>query len=216
MAGTEREEAAAGKPGTAAEEQATAAAQAKVGKLGADGLQEALGQQAASETQKAGESQTPPLYRTETVYTEAEYLRFAKTVQRKVGRAWLKAGLCSLCFLVLGLLSWADSRTMACVYVVAALLFPFLLQFSMDRRLKKAYASNQSLQGMHYELRFYADHLETSGSIGFSTLPYAKLYRILETETNFYLLVSRNQGVVLQKENCTPELIQFVRGLQKT
>ena len=155
-----------------------------------------------------------PLYQTETVYTEAEYLRFAKTVQLRVGKLRLKAAAVILCFFVLALFSLADAnRQFALFYGIAAVLFPLLLWGISHRRLKQAYASNKSLQGMRYEIRFYKDHMETAGSIGHSSVYYDKLFRVLETERNFYLMVSRNQGVVLIKANCTPELIQFVRGL---
>ena len=43
---------------------------------------------------------------------------------------------------------------------------------------------------------------------------YRDLYKIYETETNFYIRISRLQIIIVDKENCSPELVQFIRRLQ--
>ena len=39
---------------------------------------------------------------------------------------------------------------------------------------------------------------------------YTKLYKVLETKENFYLLIGRNQGIIIEKRNCSDKLIQFI------
>ena len=57
--------------------------------------------------------------------------------------------------------------------------------------------------------------METNNTLGFTTIPYDKLYRVVETPTNFYLMIARNQGMVIVKENCSAELIAFLQKLGK-
>ena len=80
---------------------------------------------------------------------------------------------------------------------------------------KKAYYANTAMQDIVLTYSFYPDHVETNNTLGFTTIPYDKLYRVVETPTNFYLLIARNQGMVIVKENCSAELIAFLQKLGK-
>ena len=43
---------------------------------------------------------------------------------------------------------------------------------------------------------------------------YEKLYKIIETETNFYLMISKTQGFVLVKNNMPEGLVEFIKTIQ--
>ena len=48
-----------------------------------------------------------------------------------------------------------------------------------------------------------------------SIVEYDKLYKIIETKTNFYLMIADNQGYIVSKANCSQELIDFIISLKK-
>lgn len=43
---------------------------------------------------------------------------------------------------------------------------------------------------------------------------YNKLNEIIETKTNFYLMISKNQGHMVLKENMSDDLQNFIRKLK--
>jgi hypothetical protein len=40
-----------------------------------------------------------------------------------------------------------------------------------------------------------------------------ELYRILETKTNFYLFLAKDQALNIIKANCSQELIEFLQSI---
>ena len=49
---------------------------------------------------------------------------------------------------------------------------------------------------------------------GTTTLEYAKLHKIVETKTNFYLLIAKNQGYILTKSTFPMGLDEFLRNIK--
>ena len=62
---------------------------------------------------------------------------------------------------------------------------------------------------------FFEDHFETQGQNGHRSYDYRHLMGIKETETEFYLTVEAGRDVVIQKVDCSGELISFLSKLQK-
>lgn len=71
------------------------------------------------------------------------------------------------------------------------------------------------LQEQQFHYRFYAEYVQLQTIYGITTFNYKALHDIVETESNFYLQVSSAQYIVLAKKNCSPELIDHIRQLQK-
>lgn len=61
--------------------------------------------------------------------------------------------------------------------------------------------------------RLYPDHMEQVRKQGNTQIAYDKLYRVAETDTNFYLMLSKMQGVILVKTNCDDKTIAFLHTL---
>ena len=51
-------------------------------------------------------------------------------------------------------------------------------------------------------------------SYGNTKLEYSKLHKIIETKTNFYLMIAKNQGFILIKENFPEGLEEFLRNIK--
>ena len=60
-------------------------------------------------------------------------------------------------------------------------------------------------------LRFAEDRFESVSDRGSAFVKYDEIYKILETDTNFYLFLSKNQALNIIKANCSGELISFLR-----
>ena len=64
-------------------------------------------------------------------------------------------------------------------------------------------------------ISFYEDHFETRNLVTHSSYDYSKLRGVTETVTNFYIMIKSNSGVIVQKKNCSGELIDFIKKLEK-
>lgn len=96
-------------------------------------------------------------------------------------------------------------------FILFAVLFPLLLIFLHKRRIKKVFDSNKALQNaeMHYE--FYDSYFTQTNAFGSTKLEYTQLYKIIETKTNFYLMIAKNQGFLLTKETLPKGLAEFLQ-----
>lgn len=157
-----------------------------------------------------------PLFETKSEYTYDEYLKFSRTVQNKVQRLWLLQLAMMAAFLVLAWLGWKKGSTAEAVAgIVVAVLIPVIFRLVNGWTIKQLYKSNHALQGQISTFRFYRGHFEQDNALGHTSIPYDKLVEIVETKTNFYLMIDKNQGMILVKDNCSPELIAFVQNLKK-
>ena len=157
--------------------------------------------------------ETTPLFQTQTTYTFAKYRRYSRALQNKVMHRPLVIAVMMACLVLLALLS--DDNSMRVAFLIVAVLTPLIFHLIGSRMEKKAYYANTAMQDVVLTYSFYPDHVETNNTLGFTTIPYDKLYRVVETPTNFYLLIARNQGMVIVKENCSAELIAFLQKLGK-
>ena len=58
--------------------------------------------------------------------------------------------------------------------------------------------------------KFYSDFVSWHHKLGDNKIEYKDLYRIIETKDNNYLMIAKNQGLILKKENCSKELQEFL------
>lgn len=83
--------------------------------------------------------------------------------------------------------------------------------------IKKTYESNKAMKRNPVStVYFYNEHLTETNSKGVVNLAYADIYKIVETKTNFYIMLAKNNGIIIVKQNCTPELIIFLQNLKNT
>ena len=146
-----------------------------------------------------------PLYTTETTYTLEEYKRFAHTVQRRIGHLPVAIAVLLVMLVLLWLLTdeWG-------FLLGAALSVPAVIVM-LELQLRRAYASNRAVQGNVTHYSFYEDRFESDSPLGHTQMQYEMLYRVLETRTHFYLMLGKNQGAIIVKAHCTPELIEHIR-----
>ncbi|MGN1031411.1 MAG: YcxB family protein [Butyricicoccaceae bacterium] len=148
------------------------------------------------------------LFKTTTDYSFEEYKKFNLVIWFQINKMHRTAILTVVLIAVL-----AFALEMPILYLGVVLFLMFLYLFTM-REIKSTYQSSRESMGKRSELRFYPDHLEGKSKIGESRVAYSELYCVIETKTNIYLMTSRNQGFIVVKENCSEELLAFLRSIQ--
>ncbi len=143
------------------------------------------------------------LYKATTKHTFKEYQKLYLTLSKT--RNILVISLIWVILAVLGILTKNVS------FFVAMVIVPFFEYFSQMRPLKKAYYSNKLAVDAELEFEFYEDFFTKKSKAGEDKIQYSDLYKIIETKSNFYLLLARNQGYILIKNNLPVGLDEFLR-----
>ena len=152
------------------------------------------------------------LFETKTKYTWEEFKRFNQVITRKGRRVRIIAGV------AMGLVLLAEAfllRNMfLAIFTVIFVPLWLVLVFLLNKRsIKKAFEANKLLRDADVAFQFYDTYFVEKTSFGETRVTYEMLDRIVEIPTNVYILVSRNQGCVLCKENFPEGLEEFLRAL---
>ena len=100
------------------------------------------------------------------------------------------------------------------VYVFIAILVPITFRVIEVIIAKKVYESNKMLKDITLNYEFYEEYFEQKNTVGNTKVVYDKIYMIVETDTNFYIMIARNQGYIVNKGNCSQEFIGFIRKIR--
>lgn len=147
------------------------------------------------------------LYKTKTINTFEEYKRFSRVLMYKKRSIIIYALLAA--FLILdGIV--LDNM----IFIVFAVVYPFVIWLLHNMQVKKIFKTNKALQNAEVNFEFYNDYFTETNEYGNTKLEYNKLHKIIETKTNFYLMIAKNQGFILVKENFPEGLEEFLRNIK--
>ena len=150
------------------------------------------------------------LYSTSIIYTFEEYKRFnikaLFTRNRIIRYIAIEAFIIVAAFLMSSFLL----LVYAFIYPIILLLLPVF----QNLHSKKVWNTNKSMQNMNVKYDFYNTYFIENDNNGETKLEYKKLYKIIETKTNFYLMISKNQGFLLNKSNFPKGLDDFLRNIK--
>lgn len=66
-----------------------------------------------------------------------------------------------------------------------------------------------------YQYTFFEDYFEVKTEKSVYNINYHDILKIIETKTHFYLKYEKYNAFILKKENCSDELMQFIRKYKK-
>ena len=156
------------------------------------------------------------VYKTNTTYSAKEYGRMNQEITRHNSK-FRKAQyiLSAILAVIIAICLYNQWYIAAAVMAVASVAtFLFLIPYNVRRAGEKSFAQSR-LEGTQSNMTFYLDHYEEVNKMGRVAYKYVQLRHIYETSTNFYLMRTGMQGAIVEKANCTPELIQFLGKIKK-
>ena len=149
----------------------------------------------------------------ETRCTLEEYRRYNRTVQAVLQKrkqktiAYLAVLAAAAVLLVWARLTWLLILLAALILVVLPLLV-----LKSAREVRTAWENNPALRDVTSRFQFGpAEVLVTSDAGEEHRISSSKLYRLIETKTNFYLMVSPDAGFLLDKSACTEAQQTYIR-----
>lgn len=99
------------------------------------------------------------------------------------------------------------------VSVVYPIVIIALMIWWIKYSIKKNFESHKSLLNTEATHEFYDTYFISKSYMGETKLPYDKLYRIIETKTNFYFMLSKHQGIIIDKNSLPSDFEGFAREL---
>ena len=148
------------------------------------------------------------LFKTTTKFTLDEYSKFNWTIVKKRHMVLLSI-LVVICFLLSGYLLQNN------LLVVLAIIYPILFFIALRIGVNRVFNSNKLMQNVDVTYEFYNDYLQEKHEGGETKVPYDKISEIIETKTNFYLMIANNQGFMISKANMPEGLDEFIRSKKK-
>ncbi|MDA3058114.1 YcxB family protein [Campylobacter sp. VBCF_05 NA6] len=166
-------------------------------------------------------------YKTDTIFTFDEYKKFNNSIKGK----WLTR----IIFIIFGiwilyLLFWDFCFLIEegffsenfFINLAALIWLGGLYYYANFYFVKKTFYSNKLSANQHSFFEFFEDYFtqktndfNQNVSADFSQIKYEDLYKIVETKTNFYLFVGNILAFTIIKQNCSAELIEFLRKIKK-
>ena len=144
-------------------------------------------------------------FKTTTVYNYQEYFRFNRALMLTPG-TMLKFAALEACVVVASVLTKNPFILVFCV------LFPLLVLLLQNGQIKRAYKSKKVVQNAEIRFAFYDTYFTQNTASGESRLDYDNLFGLLETRTNMYLMISKQQGYILCKSAFPQGLEEFLRS----
>lgn len=151
------------------------------------------------------------LHKSSTVITMEEFKKFQKFYLNKFKSTIIpKIIMVVLALLVIIINIIKKDYDLVGIVIVFVICYPLVLNFALNRQIKKMYKSNKRINELEEFLYFYDDYLESKSKHNYCKVMYEDIYKICETKSNFYIFVSENQAFIVIKNN-----IKDVDGLRE-
>lgn len=154
------------------------------------------------------------LYKVIEKNTFEEMKKFNWTLVKRNKRFWITRILCELIFLALaGYFFYKGFLVFGLIYLAAVICEPFISGRQSNRRLRKEFESRTIYRDTDTHYEFYDTYFLDIDTHGMTRVEYRELFGILETKTNFYLMLGESMGHSLCKANFPKGLTEFLRQL---
>ena len=156
----------------------------------------------------------PVSFKATTTYTFEEFVRFGKTISAK--RLHTCDLIIVLTYLLIAFFSLLQGNYLA--LLVYLIIIPIMMIFSrvfLHFGFKRIWKSNKDAENLVTTFTFHLSDFRQKNKLNDLTIRYDNLSQIIETDTNFYLMVNKNQGSLLNKKDCSSELIDFLQQRAK-
>ena len=156
------------------------------------------------------------LYKCESITDGYEYSKLAKYFPKRIYWVYIKFGTL-LNLVITGFISLLFKKwIISLIFFVLLEIYIFIYYKTCLESVTERFQNNRIKKGMAEasgENEFYEDYIIISHKKSSVTINYSEISRCVETDTNFYLeYPSKNTVIILQKNKCDLELINFIRS----
>lgn len=155
------------------------------------------------------------MYKTETKYTYEEFKKYENEMYKK--KVFKGIGNFVVILVLMSIFLYYLSKNLT--YPIGMLVLICTLFFfknkACNKMIDKMWNTTPDIHDMDLKFTFLENELEIITEKSNSKLKYEHIYKVVETDTNFYILRGMNMGYIIVKNNCNAELVDFIRNLKK-
>ena len=137
-----------------------------------------------------------PLFTVKHQNNEDEFVRFNRAVAAKFGHKKL-----ALIFV----------NIMLFIFIALGVYMNYAYTFGMDRRARKLFRQTKVAQDIVNEYDFFDEYFVNRNRNGQGTMAYNELFKVIETRTHFYLMLSKVQGYTIAKAEAPANFTEFMQ-----
>ncbi len=142
------------------------------------------------------------LFINKTKCTKEEYDRFQESYKKEYALSeWISVLYYFVFFIFCIVMSFISKEfKLGIILIIAFCLYLFYKFIFMPKRIKKQEGSNQLVKEYVTTYIFYNKIFTSKNEDKEVSTPYFKIYRVIETKTNYYIYVSREYAFIVSKE----------------
>ena len=164
-----------------------------------------------------------PLYEMEMILTEDEFRKSCQALSsaavKRLQIIYIVIGsiccLCGIAFILSPIFSLVEGLIIAIAGVVLCGILNLNLMVQTKKDVDKAWEAHPELHDIVIHITFFEDHFTQTTPTVNSNADYTDLKKIIETETNYYLMTGETSGAIVVKDRCASGLIDFIQNLQR-
>ena len=154
-----------------------------------------------------------PKFSVTSKYTKDLYIEYSKLCNNKLRNTTLRLVLIGIAILIIPITGVIIKYYMLAVAgIVLAILCPAILSIRINNSIRKAWETNDTLKDADIRVDFYDDKLIQKSANSETTVEYSKVYRMFESENVLAIMIATNQGIAIDKRNCSEEAINFIKS----
>lgn len=159
-----------------------------------------------------------PLFTVKHQNNEDEVVRFNRAVATQFGHrklALIVVNIMLLCaiFAAVSIMMFTDNKPdiMLFIFIVLGVYMNYAYTYGMDRRARKLFRQTKVAQDIVNEYDFFEEYFVNRNRNGQGTMAYNELFKVIETRTHFYLMLSKVQGFIIAKSEAPANFTEFMQ-----
>ena len=97
------------------------------------------------------------------------------------------------------------------IFIALGVYMNYAYTFGMDRRARKLFRQTKVAQDIVNEYDFFDEYFVNRNRNGQGTMAYNELFKVIETRTHFYLMLSKVQGYTIAKAEAPANFTEFMQ-----
>ena len=154
-----------------------------------------------------------PLFEVTTKYTYHELKRYDSYVLNHIVHYYLRTAALIVMLAAIGVALILFASGPIGVMLLVGSVAGGVLGLTIDAGRRSRLLMKNPLLDKLTTARFFEDHLTIDRDKNHTEFPYSQIIRVCETDSNFYIMLTAAGGIIVSKKNCTPEVMEHIRGL---
>ena len=147
-----------------------------------------------------------------TLLTEEVYKRFSWAILMR-RKSFIVYIIVILALILYPMIMSAEGKDIIFIALFTILVLLLVVFFTLRFRIKRTYRKNPLWQNMEVTLIFDREAFIARNIRGEFHYTYDDIVKVIMTKQDFYILIGENTGFAIEKENCSPEAIEFLLEL---